>query len=222
MVERAGEAAELRAGAAELGVDLAPERAQALLDFRDLVARWNSAVNLVSRRDIHRLVPRHLLDSLTVVPWLCGHRTLDVGTGAGFPGVPLAIAREDVHFTLIDSSERKIRFVNRAVRALGLTNVTALCADVRALAAEARFDTVVCRGVGDPASLWALAGPRVAPEGRMVIMSRTGAASAAKGNPPLPEDVCLEGRHGVRIPDLEHTHELTLLRHRAATTGEAC
>lgn len=209
----------MQARAAELGVDLTPAQADTLLAFRDLLAHWNRAVNLVSRRDVARLVPRHLLDSLSVAPWLGGAATLDLGTGAGLPGVPLAIAREDVHFTLIDTSERRIRFVRRAVRALGVGNAEALCADVRALPAERRFDTVVCRGVADAPTAWALAAPRLERGGRLVLMTRTGVGAdrgsagsgGADGGGEVPSGARLAGRHEVRIAGLERAHEVLVL-----------
>jgi len=216
--EREREAGDLVARATELGVILTPRQGAALLDFRDLVLRWNRAFNLISRRDTARLVPRHLLDSLTVAPWLSGTDVLDLGTGAGFPGVPLAIAREDAQFTLIDSSERKIRFIGQVVRTLGLPNVSPRCVDVHELARDRDFDTVVCRAVTDPASAWGLAAARVRPFGRMVIMSRGQSPAAAEPapEPELPADAQLEARHRVRIPGLEQPHELVLLRHRGA------
>lgn len=213
----------LAADAAELGVTLRPDQARALLDFGDLLLRWNRAFNLISRRDTSRLVPRHLLDSLSVAPWLTGSRVLDVGTGAGLPGVPLAIAREDAQFTLIDTSERKIRFIGQVVRRLGLANVTPGCSDVRGLPAEHVFHTVVCRALTAPASAWSLAAPRLAVGGRMVIMSRAGnrgAAAPGTGAADLPADARLEAVHRVRVPGLQHPHELTLLR-RAEAAGSA-
>lgn len=216
--------AQLQHHAEALGVALGSGQAEALVAFCELVQRWNQAFNLVSRRDIGRLVPRHVLDSLSVVPWLSGSEVLDLGTGAGFPGIPLAIAREDVQFTLIDSNARKIRFVRQAVRSLGLGNVSPHCADVRALDANVTFDTVVCRGVAEPDSAWRLARARVRPQGLMVIMSRTRGSAAA--GPPRPEalslsaDARLERRHRVQIPGLPEPHELTLLRHRGEPAGQ--
>jgi 16S rRNA (guanine527-N7)-methyltransferase len=202
----------LVADAAELGVALELRQAEILLAFGDLLAHWNRAFNLVSRRDTARLVPRHLLDSLTVAPWLSGTAVLDLGTGAGLPGVPLAIAREDAQFTLIDRSERKIRFLGQVVRTLGLANVSPRCSDVTQLPAAVDFDTVVCRALADPGSAWALAADRVRPQGRMVIMTRAGTAPEP-APPELPANAQLEARHRVHVPGLEQPHELVLLRH---------
>jgi 16S rRNA (guanine527-N7)-methyltransferase len=205
----------LVADAAELGVALELRQAETLLAFGDLLLHWNRAFNLVSRRDTARLVPRHLLDSLTAAPWLTGIAVLDLGTGAGLPGVPLAIAREDAQFTLIDRSERKIRFLGQVVRTLGLANVSLRCSDVTQLPAGEDFDTVVCRALADPGSAWALAADRVRPEGRMVVMTRAGIAPEAPelAPPELPANAQLEARHRVHIPGLEQPHELVLLRH---------
>lgn len=218
--ERNPDPAALMAAAAEFGVVIGERQARRLLDFRDLLARWNRAFNLVSRRDVDRLVPRHLLDSLTVAPWLTGTRVLDLGTGPGLPGVPLAIAREDAQFTLIDLSERKIRFTGQAVRALELSNVSPRCGDVRALEPAVTFDTVVCRAVADPATVWEMVSPRVRPGGRLVIMSRAQTpAPQRKSFGALPQDVRVEARRRIQIPGLEQPHEILVLGHSESTTG---
>ncbi len=214
------EASALVGQAAVLGVDLDHRRAVALLAFRDLLLHWNRAFNLVSRADTARLVPRHLLDSLTAAPWLIGSSVLDVGTGAGLPGVPLAIAREDVQVTLIDLSERKIRFVDRAVRALGLGNVSTRCGDVAALAPAERFDTVVSRAVADSAAIWGLIASHLNPEGRLVVMSRARGA-AGQPAPEPPAGSRLEASPRVWIPGLQGPHELMVLGHADRTGSSA-
>lgn len=230
MPDRAADTARLLEQAAALGVALAARQAEALLGFRDLLVKWNRAFNLVSRRDVARLMPRHVLDSLSVAPYLVGREVLDVGTGAGFPGIPLAIAREDAQFTLVDTSERRIRFIQQTVRTLNLGNVSAHCSDVAALDPAWQFDTVVSRAVAAPAALWALAGARVRPRGRMVAMFSTGNLSAGAGADPaaavvpLPEDALLEQCREAHIPGLPGRHTLLLLRHRSfdgARSGSA-
>ncbi len=208
------EAAALVRQAAELTVDLDEAQARALLEFRDLLLHWNRAFNLISRSDTGRIVPRHLLDSLTVAPWLIGDRVLDLGTGAGLPGVPLAIAREDVHFTLIDLSERRMRFVSRAARALKLANVSPQLGDVRSLPAGRGFDTIVCRAVADAGSMWSMASARLGARGRLVIMSRSQSRNGDQALPALPDDARLEARQRVFIPGLAQPHELVVLGHR--------
>src|SRR5690606_12612173 len=162
-----------------------------LLEFPRLVATGRRACNLTARGGVARLLPRHVLDSLSVAPWLVGRQVLDVGTGAGFPGIPLAIAREDAHFTLVDTHERKIRFIRQTVRSLDLDNVTPCRSDVTALEAARRFDTVVSRALADPGRLWELVRDRLRRGGRLVAMSRARIAESdgdAAARRALPED----------------------------------
>lgn len=201
--------ARLTEGAAAVGVTLAPRQAAALAEFGELLLRWNHAFNLISRRDVARLVPRHLLDSLSVAPLLEGGEAMDLGTGAGLPGVPLAIAREDVRFTLVDRSGRKIRFVDRAVRSLNLSNVSTWCGDVRELPAIG-FDTVVCRAVADLDACWDLAAARLRQGGRLLVMHR-GQGDGDEPGDTAPASAVAQ-RCRVRIPGLERAHEIVVLR----------
>ena len=125
--------------------------------YERLVRRWNARSSLVSRRDSARLRDRHVLDSLSLLPWWRGSLA-DVGSGAGFPGVPLAIARPEASVTLIERSERKAHFLHQVVIELGLSNVDVIEADVRhrqpgSLAGRV-FDTVTARAVAPPPAAW--------------------------------------------------------------------
>ncbi|NIP13716.1 MAG: 16S rRNA (guanine(527)-N(7))-methyltransferase RsmG [Pseudomonadales bacterium] len=162
---------QLRCGATELGVTLSACQVESLVAYAALLRRWNDKFNLVSRRDMPRLVSRHLLDSLSISPWLGAGPTLDFGSGAGLPGIPLAIAYPDHRFVLADRSARKARFLEQAAMQLELTNVTVRSGDATAL--EQPFASVVARGVAEPAELWRLVGRLVAPGGRLICMSRT-------------------------------------------------
>lgn len=113
----------LQAGLRELRINASQEQQQQLLDYVALLHKWNKAYNLTAIRDQENMVRRHLLDSLTVLPWLGTETTLDVGTGAGLPGVVLAIMRPDQQFILLDSNGKKTRFVRQAVLELRLPNV---------------------------------------------------------------------------------------------------
>ncbi|MFU8813867.1 MAG: 16S rRNA (guanine(527)-N(7))-methyltransferase RsmG [Pseudomonadales bacterium] len=198
--------------AAALDVALERRQAETLLQFGALLLRWNRAFNLISRRDTGRLLPRHLLDSLSIAPWLVGREVMDLGTGAGLPGVPLAIAREDLRFTLVDRSERKIRFIKQVVRALELANVSSWCGDVRSLPDTVAFDTIVCRAVAPPGDVWALAGGRIRLGGRMLIMHRGQSAPTAseEDQQVLPGAVLCE-RVQLQVPGLQQSHELLVL-----------
>lgn len=221
-------AAALIADADALGTRLERRAAERLLAFAALLERANRAVNLVSRRDVDRLGPRHLLDSLSVAPLLPAGRVMDLGTGGGLPGVPLAIARNDVRFTLVDRSERKVRFVERAVRELGLDNVTVRCIDLAAAApaqqggGDEHFDAVVSRAVAEPARLWAMVRDRLGSGGVLVIMhhgqghggDRAAAALA------VPADARVVAERQIRIPGLPQPHGVVVVA-RAGTGGSA-
>lgn len=135
----------LRRGAQALGLAMDERQEARLLQFLALLVKWNKAYNLTAVRDPLEMVGRHLLDSLAVLPHLRGRRCLDMGTGAGLPGIPLAIMRPETDFVLLDSNGKKIRFVRQVVMELGLENVTAVQQRVEAYRADAAFDVLTAR-----------------------------------------------------------------------------
>jgi 16S rRNA (guanine527-N7)-methyltransferase len=136
---------QLAAGAHALGVTLSDPQTDRLLRLLDELARWNRTYNLTAITVRARMLTHHLLDSLAAQPHLEGQRVADVGTGAGFPGLPLAIADPERTFTLIDSGGKKTRFVAHAVRVLDLPNVSVLHARAESLHPDPPFDTVIAR-----------------------------------------------------------------------------
>ena len=158
----------------ERGVE--PARAvEALETYEQLIRRWNARGNLVSRRDLGRLRDRHVLDSLSLLPWWSGSLA-DVGSGAGFPGVPMAIARPESPVTLVERSERKFRFLQQVVIELALGNVRVIEADVgqptvaSSLGAPG-FGTVTARALAPPAATWRLLRGLLAPQGVALLQS---------------------------------------------------
>lgn len=141
----ADERATLLAGARELGVSLEDPAATALLQLLDELERWNRAYNLTAITERAQMLTHHLLDSLSVAPFVQGSTLADVGTGAGFPGLPLALIAPQRRCVLIDSNGKKQRFVAHAARTLGLVNVEALQARVEQVRPAQPFDTVVAR-----------------------------------------------------------------------------
>jgi 16S rRNA (guanine527-N7)-methyltransferase len=131
--------------AATLGVTLTSEDAARLLTLTEELARWNRSFNLTAITSPAAMVTNHLLDSLAVHADLSGTRIADAGTGAGFPGLPLAVCNPQRHFTLIDSTAKKVRFVSHAIERLTLTNATAVHARVESLKLAVPFDTVLAR-----------------------------------------------------------------------------
>ncbi len=160
--------------------------------YIELIERWNQQTNLVSRQDIGRLVSRHLRESF----WFCrpevlgeAARVLDLGSGAGFPGVPMKILRPGLQITLLESRQRKALFLNEVVRSLGWPDVEVRCERAEELPRRApalRYDLVVCRAVARLAELWRWTEPLLAPAGRL---------AALKGGDLAPELHQLKSKH---------------------------
>ena len=175
--------------------------------------KWNRRVNLTAIRDPAAMVTRHLVDSLTVLPLLEGTTVLDIGTGAGFPGLPLAIADPARRFTLLDSNTRKIQFVQHVVGLLDLDNVTAVMARAEDFAPGHRFDTVTARAVAAIPRLLEIAGRHVGEDGVFV---------ALKGRYPAEEleEVTTAWNHAVMpldVPGLDKGSRHAVLLRRAGS-----
>ena len=195
----AEESEQLIAGARLLDVHLGDAQAARLLQLLDELTSWNRAYNLTAISARAEMMRAHLLDSLSAATDLAGTRIADVGTGAGFPGLPLAVAYPERSFTLIDSVAKKIRFVAHAVRLLELTNVVPLQARVESLAGEQSFDTVIARAFAPlPAMLASIRG----------ITGRATRVLALKGRYPhqelteLPPGWRVDGVRTVLVPGL--------------------
>ena len=177
-------------GLTALGLALpAPER-ERLLAYLRLLGRWNNAYNLTAIRDPLDMVTRHLLDSLAVAPHLAGTRVLDVGTGPGLPGIPLAVACPALGFTLLDANAKKTRFVVQAVGELALKNVEVVQTRVENYRPSRTFDTVVSRAFASIAAMLAAARHLCAPGGRFLAM---------KGAYPEEELKALPSGYDVRV-----------------------
>ena len=166
----ADERAVLVAGARELGVDVTDGAAEALLRLLDELSRWNRAYNLTAITDRAQMLTHHLLDSLSAAPFVRGTTVADVGTGAGFPGLPLAIVAPARHHVLVDSNGKKQRFVAHAARVLGLANVEARHARIEEVRPAQPFDTVVARACAALPQLLAWVAPLCGPQTRVLAM----------------------------------------------------
>jgi 16S rRNA (guanine527-N7)-methyltransferase len=156
--------------AESLGVSLSQEDATRLLRLLDELARWNRGCNLTAIKTPAAMTTHHLLDSLAVNSALTGTQVADVGTGAGFPGLPLAVVNPARRFTLIDSTAKKLRFVAHAIELLGLDNVRPLHARVERMRVEAPFDTVVARAFAPLPKLLSAVAPICGPQTQVLAM----------------------------------------------------
>jgi 16S rRNA (guanine527-N7)-methyltransferase len=157
-------------GARELGIELTDEQQLKLVQHLDLLDDWNTRMNLTAIRERPQQITKHLLDSLTVLPWLRGERIADIGSGAGFPGIPLAIVAPDKHVALVESVGKKCRFLEHVRDTLGLANVEVVQSRAETYQPAKRFDTVLARAVGPTADLVKYAGALVGGGGRLLAM----------------------------------------------------
>jgi 16S rRNA (guanine527-N7)-methyltransferase len=157
-------------GVRALGLDLDETQLAKLVAHLDLLDEWGTRMNLTAIRERDQQVTKHLLDSLSVRPFLRGERIADVGSGAGFPGIPLAIVEPGRRFTLIESTGKKCRFLEHVRDTLALANVEVVQARGESYRPEQRFETVIARAVGPLADLVRYAGPLLAGDGRLLAM----------------------------------------------------
>ncbi len=160
---------QLKQGCIALNLDVADEQLAKLIAYVKLLAKWNKSFNLTSVREPEQMVSRHILDSLAIQPYLTGNSLLDVGTGAGLPGIPLAIIKPEMAITLLDSNSKKTRFLQQAKAELNLDNITVVHSRVEE-AELAKFDLVTARAFSTIDDIIDLAGRHCDDAGCLVLM----------------------------------------------------
>lgn len=205
----------LAAGAAALQLALSAQQCAQLARLVEELLRWNRAFNLTAITDPGEVLTHHLLDSLAAQPDLAGDTVADVGTGAGFPGLPLAVVNPQRRFTLIDSVDKKLRFVDHAARELQLTNVTTRHGRVEQLRPADPFGTVIARAFAPLPRMAAWIEPLCGPDTRVVAMKgRWPAAEDVAGEAaPLPDGWRIEAVRPVTVPGLAEARHHVILRH---------
>ncbi len=153
-----------------MGIVLTEAQQDALLHYLALLFKWNKVYALVSRRNGDDWVARHLLDSLAVLPYISGSRVIDVGSGAGLPGIPLALLCSDKHFTLLDSNSKKVRFMTQAVIELGLKNVAVVDQRAEEFHPQTGYDYVMSRAFATIADMLKVAGHLATGSARFLAM----------------------------------------------------
>lgn len=202
--------AQLDNGLTAMGLALRPEQREAMLAYLGLLAKWNRAFNLTAVRDPASMVRRQLLDSLSILHWTDCGPVLDVGTGAGLPGIPLAIARPDLRFSLLDTNGKKTRFVQQAVGELGLANVEVIRHRVEQLDRPGHYVRILSRAFATLAEMVA---------GTAGLLAADGCWLAMKGVVPdgeiagLPADLVAEVK-ALNVPGEEAERHLVILRRR--------
>jgi 16S rRNA (guanine527-N7)-methyltransferase len=195
----------LMAGAAQLGIELSELQAQQLIRVLDELDDWNQRMNLTAIKERGAQITKHLLDSLSVQPFLQGERVLDVGTGPGFPGLPLAIVNPAKQFLLLDSTAKKLKFIEHVSRSLELPNVQTVHTRAENFRPAQRFDIVLSRAVGPVEQFVKWAGHLVVGGGRLLAM---------KGRHPqaelenLPSGWKLAAVHRLNVPALDEERHL--------------
>ena len=201
----------LHTGIWQLELSLPEGAEERLLAYLSLLGKWNRVHNLTAVRDEQQMVSHHLLDSLTVLPYVAGYSSLaDVGSGGGLPGIPLAIARPDMSVTLIEANRKKATFLQQAKIELGLGNVSVHCGRVEGYTPSLLYDAVISRAFSELALFIQVAGHLCAPEAPLLAM---------KGIDPqgeiaqLPSAWRVAHTQSLQIPGLDvQRHLITLIR----------
>ncbi|HEV2540702.1 MAG TPA: 16S rRNA (guanine(527)-N(7))-methyltransferase RsmG [Frateuria sp.] len=196
----------LEHGVAALGLALPGDAVARLLDYQALLERWNGAYNLTAVRDPAEMVTRHLLDSLSILPYVRGATLADLGTGPGLPGIVLAIAAPGRQVLLVDSNGKKVRFLREAIRALKLEGVRAVQSRVEDV--QGQFECVTARAFASLADMLGWGGHLLAPDGVWLAMKGKPAEDELPG---IPTGFELRARHALHVPGLDAERHLLVL-----------
>lgn len=198
----------LERGIAALGLDAAVLTAP-LMQYLTLLHKWNGTYNLTAVRDPAEMIPKHLLDSLSILPYLQSGALADLGTGPGLPGIPVALARPDIQVTLVESNGKKARFMREAIRTLKLDNARVAESRIEAVDEPGAYTQITARALATLSEILAFGGHLLGPEGRLLAMkARTTEAEAGE----LPAGWVLEAVHVLQVPDLAAERELVVVR----------
>ncbi|MDO9214736.1 MAG: 16S rRNA (guanine(527)-N(7))-methyltransferase RsmG [Methylococcales bacterium] len=187
----------LESGLSALNLPHTPEQTEQLLAFIKLIAKWNKAYNLTAVRNNEDMARLHILDSLAILPHIEGKRVIDIGTGAGLPGIPLAIFMPEVEFVLLDSNAKKTRFVQQVILELKLKNVSVLHTRVEDYQPELGFDTVTMRAFASLPDIMKLTAH---------LLSANGVLLAMKGQIPEAELAEIDAQTTlikINVPEVE-------------------
>ena len=211
-IERGALTELLQQGINRLGMTVGLDTQTKLLAYLALLVKWNKVYNLTAIRDPRQMVIQHLLDSLAIIPYINGERWLDVGSGAGLPGMVMAIMRPDWKVTLLDSNSKKTGFLQQVVIELGLSNVQIQCVRVEEFFAQDKYDGIVSRAFTELGDFLRITSHLIADNGRWVAM---------KGFPEqeltrVPDNCLVEKIIKLAVPGLDAARSLVIVKTREA------
>jgi 16S rRNA (guanine527-N7)-methyltransferase len=160
----------LQSGSAELGLQISEQTIQKMVWYIDMLLKWNKIYNLTALTCPKDIVTHHLLDSLSIVPYIHGERLLDIGSGAGLPGIPCSLAMPQMHVVMLDSNGKKTRFITQVIGELAISNASVVQARVENYHTSSCFDVVTARAFSSIKTTLKLAERFLCPEGRLLIM----------------------------------------------------
>ena len=204
-------AEQLARGIAALGINTPEASQRKLLDYIELIARWNRVHNLTAICDPRQMVSHHLLDSLAVVPHLEAQNVLDVGSGAGLPGIPLAIQWPQAQVTLLDANHKKAAFMRQALIELGIGNANVICERIENWRPTRAFDLVITRAFSAIEKFLELAGHSCALGGLLAAMKGTDPAAELA---QLPPEFRVRKIVPLVVPGLDAERHLVIIEHR--------
>ena len=196
----------LEQGVAELGLNIPDKQQQKLLDYVALLHKWNKVYNLTAIRDPQQMVSHHLLDSLAITPYLWPSKWLDVGCGAGLPGLVMAIVQPDWEVTLLDSNSKKTGFVQQAAIELELKNVSVQCVRIEDFQVPAKFDGIISRAFTQLSDFLQVTHRLLLPTGRWAAMK----GWAEKELVGIPNDCVIEKVIKLKVPNLDAARSLVI------------
>tara|TARA_Y100000385_G_C12942627_1_gene571836 strand:+ start:266 stop:910 length:645 start_codon:yes stop_codon:yes gene_type:complete len=205
----------LQTAVLDIGITLSDHQTTQLLTYLDLLEKWNDAYNLTAVRSRSEMLSRHLIESLAISPFISGKQVVDVGTGAGLPGIPLAIANPTVSYTLLDSNGKKSRFLLEVKRALMLANIEIETVRVESWVPKKRFDSVVTRAFADLATTLVRVDHVLSDQGMVYAMKTQQAQHEIESLPDATRAVTAQN---IKVPGRDWSFELLAVQPRVEAT----